>query len=83
MGRTALSEDTLLTLLRQFLFEVVQAAINLQALSCSIYYEDPWKIDCGAVALSFPQLARLRALELTEEGDAQFCRCFLAVYIAL
>ena len=79
VGHMALSEGTRL---RQFLFEVVHSASNLRTLRCSFnrFYEGD--VGCGAVALSFPQLARLRALEL-EEGPYASRRCFIAVYIAL
>ena len=70
------------TLLRQFLFEVAHLASNLQTLSCSIDICREAEVDCGAVADSFPQLARLHALELKEGPDASR-RCFLAVYLAL
>ena len=79
MGHMALSEGTPL---RQFLLEVVHLASNLRTLSCSFnrFYEGD--VGCGDIALSFPQLARLRALEL-EEGPYPSPRCFIAVYIAL
>ena len=72
------SEDAML---EQFMSEVVSSASNLQTLSFSIDSLFEFEFEGANIAPFFPQLARLRALELIE-GPGTPYRCFHAAYIA-